>query len=75
MLCAECELAKCLSEFQEKMRARLEKKEADGYYGWDDPNLHKLFMAKAGRCIRDGEFVDAANFCMMAWNLSGRKDK
>lgn len=62
--------------FSQKMRDRMEEKEAEGWEGWDDreimndagKNMGTLKERIIGNALQ-GDWVDVANLAMIAWNL------
>ncbi len=57
------------------MKAKLAKKRAQGYSGWDDANIPVQHLAK---CLVDhiakGDPIDAANFAMMLHNRNAKPE-
>lgn len=75
-------LSELVSRFGDAMRAKLWKKQRQGYRGWDDttdPGLGPLLRARLDEHIaryQSGDahqLVDIANFCAMLWDLSPEK--
>lgn len=52
-------------DFTAKMKARLIEKAKEGFAGWDKLGSEVLFN-RMDDCMRDGDFVDAANFLLFA---------
>lgn len=64
---------KAVLKFAKAMCAKLSRKRAEGYFGWDNPDdctvehLAELLI----KHVPKGDTVDIANFCMMLWNRLG----
>lgn len=60
-------------EFNYACIKKLEAKQKQGYYGWDNPinkeNLESLFKEHTNRPLTQRNLVDISNFCNFLWNL------
>lgn len=51
--------------FSKEMQDRLAEKEEEGFVGWDDEMYGDLIVYKLNSAVRNGKWVDVANFAMM----------
>ncbi|MFA5158722.1 MAG: hypothetical protein WC451_06090 [Patescibacteria group bacterium] len=63
----EKDLFNALSNFVDKMEARLIQKEKEGFFGWDDEaHLSNIeLLGRITKALGERKYVDAANMCMM----------
>ena len=57
-------LRAAVDAFADKMKAKLLRKEREGYEGWDGISPYRL-ADKLWAHLKKGDLVDVANFCMM----------
>jgi len=72
-------LDRAVDAFAAAMKAKLHRKAAEGWRGWDDPNCLDAIKGKLVlravqvACGREGQEADIANFAMMVWRQGNRK--
>ena len=69
-------LNQVFDEFTTKMKKRLNKKERDGFTGWDYKTLSSEFIERAIRKLNnpladEKDFVDVANLAMFLAHIKG----
>ena len=69
-------LNQVFDEFTTKMKKRLNKKERDGFTGWDYKALSSEFIERAIRKLNnpladEKDFVDVANLAMFLAHIKG----
>lgn len=64
-------LRKLIEIGSDRMLTRLLERMLDGERGWDDPNSDYDFEGRAIYHIKSGNYIDAANICLMMWNRQG----
>lgn len=52
-----------------EMKLRLIEKHAAGRRGWDDAKRRGAIVEGLNRSIAEKRWIDAANLCVMLWNL------
>ena len=62
-------------KFVKAMRNRTEQKSLEGFDGWAEPDWRRSMRGRIDTKIKQGKWVDVANFAMFLWNLDGRKSK
>lgn len=62
-------------KFAVATRKRLDEKEQEGFDGWAEREWRRSMRGRIETKIKQGRWVDVANFAMFLWNLNGRKPK
>lgn len=62
-------------KFAKAMNERTSQKRQEGFSGWAESECRRSMRQRIGTRIRQGKWVDVANFAMFLWNLDGRKSK
>lgn len=60
------DLENALDAFCQEMWSRLDEKHAAGWTGWKTWQADRL-LARANKNLLAGDYIDAANLCMMLW--------
>ena len=64
-------------DFEWACRKKLETKEKQGWFGWDNPDnkekLERYLIEHTEKPLTQRNLIDIANFCNFLWNLIENK--
>ncbi len=58
-------LIEASATFYGKCIAKLLKRQAEGFHGWDEKRYHSIIRKKLNKNVQEHDWVDVANLAMM----------